>query len=131
MSKAKKFFQGLPLACGVDRDLAKAYRAHIGKLYALEMRDPKSALRGKPGQTIEKRLAPAFAGWEDLADKKKVAFAKRLGHFLARSHGFYFHGVGDIVELSAERQSLEADAKDYPEVTKLLSVSTAARGQWG
>lgn len=131
MSKAKKFFQGLPLACGVDPELAKVYRTHIGKLYAHEMRDKNSALSGKPGQTIDQRLAPAFAGWEAFADRKKVEFAKRLGHFLAKSHAFYFHGTGDSVELSAERQELESVAQQFPEVTALMSVATAARGQWG
>lgn len=131
MSKAKKFFQGLPLACGVDPDLAKVYRAHIGKLYRLEMRDQASALRGKPGQTVEQRLAPAFAGWEGFADKKSVTFAKHLGHFLAKSHAFHFHGEGNLLELADERQEIEAVAGEYPKVTALLSVETAARGQWG
>ena len=130
MSKAKKFFQGLPLACGVDPAVAKIYRSHLGKLYAHELRDGKSPMKARPGQTINERLAPAFDGWERFADKGKVGFAKKLAHFLAASHNFYFHGAGDDVELSAERQALEKTASQYPEVTKLLSVSTAARGEW-
>lgn len=131
MSKLQDYFKGLPGACGVPSEVARAAGEYNAKLFQIEKNDPESIFRRLPRQSVRARFKPAFAAWEAFADPKKLEYAKRLTHFLGASHNYNVKGIGVKKLLQAEAILLKASEAENPEVAALLTVEEAStQGAW-
>lgn len=122
----RRFWVGLPKACGVSEGIAEIEGERLGKLFDHEIANPKSVYARQVAQTVAQRLEPAFAGWKHLADPHAVEFAEKLGVYTARSIDVNRGEVPPSNQLDAERISLAAQETLFPEIASLLTVEQAS-----
>jgi len=127
MNPIRNYYVKLPLACGVDEELAAEFERHLGALYDIDARI--GAFDRKPGQSVENRMRLAWIGWEDLvvlAYLKSLIYGKRLGIFMAASYAYNKKKEGDAFELDTEASELRILEPNFPKISALMTVSDAS-----
>lgn len=125
MSTVRDFFVGLPLACGVEPNIAEVYGKHLGELFDYEIAHPYGVFSRDKLANTAKRMSYAFHGWPDFADPKKIGYALRLALFMANSYGKNAKGI-DSPDLDFTKAILLNDEPYNPEVASLMSVEQAS-----
>lgn len=120
----RNFVVGLPKACGVPEGLAEIFAEHNGKLFDWEIANANGRLNRENFKSYEDRVIHGFA-WLAFANPDHAQYALDLMVFAAKS--IDFNGKGISVEgLAEDRDMLEQDEAEHPEVAALLTVEQAS-----
>jgi len=127
MNPIRNYYVKLPLACGVDEELASEFERHLGELYDIDGRRKDGPLARKPGQTVAERMDLAFAGWMDKAeDYEGIEYGYRLGIYIPKMYGLNKKGEGDAHELAVEKAELMVLQPKFPKISALMTVADAS-----
>lgn len=130
-SRLRTFFIELPRACGVPDELATIEGIANAGRFDLEVANPNSVFRDRPGLTTRHRMRPAFLAWQEFADQKRLAYAIDLACYAADCYKCNKEGKPHPKELVDTGARLAIVELDQPEVSALYAVSEATtQGQW-